>query len=156
MRQLSSDMLRDLFSGETDEAILALVTIEHSSLSEPIRVSSDSVETISNGNTFLPLPFEYTFPSQDDESEIVAKLKIDNVDRQITKAVRNVQSAPTVSTQIVRGSDPDVIEAEFPNFKLTNVTYNKYTVEGTLTLESPVSQPFPGDSFTPFNTPGVF
>jgi len=149
VRQLSSGMLQDLFSEDTGEAILALVTISHSSLSEPIRVTSDGVQTVSNGNTFEPFPFEFTFPDQTDEGEITAKLRIDNVDRQITKAVRNAQSWPLVTTQIVRGSDPDTIEAEFPDFRLSNVSYNKHTVEGTLTLESLTSQPMGQHSFSP-------
>lgn len=156
MRQLSSDMLQDIFAQETGEAILALVTIEHSSLSSPIRVTSDGVETVSNGNTFLPFPFEFTFPDQTNDGEITAKLRIDNVDRQITKAVRNAGSAPTVTTQIVRGSAPDTIEAEFPDFKLSNVNYNQFTVEGTLELESLTSQPFPQHTFDPQKFPNLF
>jgi len=156
MRNLSSDMLADLFATETDEAILALVTIDHDTLSTPIRVTSDAVETVSNGNTFQPFPFQYTFPDQSDENEATAKLKIDNVDRKITKAVRELSSAPTVTTQIVRGSDPDTIEASFPDFKLVNVSYDKHTVEGTLSLESLVSQPFGTHTFNPQYFPNLF
>lgn len=156
MRTLSSDMLKAIHAQETGEAILCLVTIEEDSLSEPIRVTSDDVDTPSNGNTFVPFPFEYTFPDQGDDADITASLRISNVDRQIVQAIRNATDFPIVTTQFVLGSSPSTIEAEFPDFKMSNIRYDQMTVEGNLTLESPTNAAYPQHRFTPGRFPGLF
>lgn len=156
MRTLSSNMLQALYAQETGEAILCLVTITEDSLAEPIRVTSDDVDTTSNGNTHVPFPFEFQFPDAGDDADIQASLKISNVDRQIVQAVRNAVDFPLVTTQFVLGSSPSTIEAEFPDFLLSNISYNRLTVEGRLTLESPTDAAYPQHRFTPGRVPGVF
>lgn len=105
---------------------------------------------------FVPFPFEFKFPDVGDDNEIQASLRISNVDRQIVQAVRDATDFPLVTTQFVLGSSPDTIEAEFPEFKLSNVRYDEMVVEGRLTLESPINAAYPQHSFTPGRFPGLF
>lgn len=105
---------------------------------------------------FLSCPFRFSFPDQSDEGDVQARLEIDNVDRRITKAVRNATGTPVVTTQLVLGSTPDTIEAEFPDFELTNASYDKLIVEGTLTVESLVSLPYPAHTFDPSKFVNLF
>lgn len=156
MRNVSSDMLQMMNAEETGEALLVLITIEHETLNEPIRVSSDAVDTVSNGNTFQTFPFEFIPPNQQDEGEYFARLRIDGVTREIIQAVRGIQTPADMTIQVVRGSAPNEVEVQWSNFKLRNVTYNMYEVSGQVTLNSYLTEPYPSGRFTPALFPGMY
>lgn len=155
-RTVSSSMRGAIYSQETSEAFIVLLTIDHLSLDIPIRVSGDAVNTISRGETFVAFPFEITLPDDVDNSSPKARLVIDNVDRQIVKTLREISSAADVLIEIIRASEPDTVEARFTNFKLTNVSYDALKVEGDLTIEDFTSEPFPAAIFSPSLFPGIF
>jgi len=50
----------------------------------------------------------------------------------------------------------DTIDASWPEFQLTNISYNATTITGTLRLETLESEPYPAGSFTPGYFPGLF
>lgn len=141
---------------ETGEAFLVLIEIAHAALSTPIRVTSDGVSTISNGDTYLPYPYDISLPDDPEQGVSSAQLTIDNIDRVIVESIRSISTAPTVTIRIVLGSDPDTIEAEFPNFEFREISYDAMTVSGDLTLKTFMGEPYPGDSFLPSLFPGVF
>lgn len=155
-RSVSAGFKEAVFAQETGEVFLILVTITHTDLPDPIRVVNNSENINSRGQTFIAYPFEITLPTDTENGNPRATLKIDNVDREIVRAVRTIQTAPTVTLEIVMASDPDVVEIEFPDFQLQDVNYNSLTVEGTLGLEQFLAEPFPGDLFSPANFPGLF
>ncbi|MDE1151412.1 MAG: DUF1833 family protein [Micavibrio sp.] len=145
-----------LYAPETADAFLILLTLSHASLAEPIRVTSDAVDTVSRGSQFVAFPFDLTLPDDTEGQSPEARLRIDNVDRQVVKAVRSLNSAPSVLIEIVRVATPDVIEAQFQDFRLTNVTYDSQVVEGNLSIEDFTMEPFPAAVFAPGNFPGLF
>ena len=155
-RSLSSAARQSVYAAETGEAFIILLTLSHASLAIPIRVTSDAVVTTSRGNSFIPFPFDLILPDDQDNRSPRARLVIDNVDRQIVQAVRSLSSAATVLIEIIRAASPDTVEAQFVDFKLTNVSYNAMRVEGNLTIEDFTSEPFPAASFSPSLFPGLF
>lgn len=155
-RNLSSATLQALYAAETGEAFLVLLTLDHPDLAQPIRVTSDAVDTVSNGETYIAFPFELRLPEDDDGLSPRARLRIDNIDRQIVEAVRSISGAATVDISIVRAADPDTVEASFPDFRLENVSYDALVVEGVLTLEDFAAEPYPAHVFSPAEFPGVF
>lgn len=155
-RTVSSLTRQALYAAETGEAFLILLTLNHASLSTPIRVTSDSVETTSRGNVFAAFPFELVLPDDQDKVSPRARLVIDNIDRQIVQAVRTLSSAPTVLIEIVRAESADTVEAQFVDFKLTNVSYDSHRVEGVLTIEDFTAEPFPAATFSPSLFPSLF
>jgi hypothetical protein len=155
-RILSTPAQQALFAPETGDAFIVLLTISNTALAEPICVTSDEVITISNGVSFVPFPFDLVLPNDMDSKSYRAKLVIDNIDRSIVQAVRSLTTAPSVLIQIVRAATPDVIEAQFVDFTLTNVTYDAYRVQGDLTVEDFTAEPFPAAIFSPGLFPGLF
>lgn len=155
-RSVSSLTKQALHAPETGEAFLILLTLNHAGLSEPIRVTSDAVTTVSRGNSFVAFPFELILPDDLDDRAPRARLVIDNIDRQIVQAVRGLTSPLTVLIEIVRAAAPDTVEAQFVDFKLTNVSYDAYKVEGNLTIEDFTAEPFPAAVFSPSLFPGLF
>ncbi len=153
---VSDTFKTEVFKQETSECFILLVTIDHADLAAPIRASSDGVDTVSRGNTFVSFPFELTLPSSSDEEPPQAKLVIDNVDRQIVQAIRSISSPPSVLMEIVLASDVDTVEIDCPDFELINVDYDSLTVQGVLTQERFLSEPYPHLKMTPANFPGLF
>ena len=155
-RALSTLTRQALYAQETGEAFLILLTLSHANLAVPIRVTSDALTTVSRGNIFTPFPFDLTLPDDQENKPPAAKLAIDNIDRQIVLAVRSLPTAPAVLIEIIRAAAPEVVEAQFVDFKLTNVTYDSHRVEGSLTVEDFTAEPFPAAVFSPSLFPGLF
>jgi hypothetical protein len=140
----------------TGEALLVLLTISHPDLAAPIRVTSDAVDTVSRGQTFVHFPFSITLPDERDDRPPAAQLSIDNVNRQIVAALRSIASAPTVTAEIVLGSQPDTVEAGPFEFSLRNAGYDAMTVAGELGYEELLDQRWPAEDFSPASHPGLF
>lgn len=155
-RPVSLTARQALFAQETGEAFLILLTIDHASLAQVIRVTSDQVTTVSRGQEFVPFAFDLTLPDDAENASPSARLRIDNVDRQIIAAIRRIESAPSVLMEIVRAQEPDMVEAAFPDFKLTDISYDSQVVEGNLTIEDFTAEPFPAGTFSPGLFPGVY
>ena len=155
-RAVSSLTRQALFAAETGEAFLVLLTLDHPDLAVPIRVTNDAVTTTSRGDSFVVFPFDLVLPDDQDNRPPRAKLVIDNIDRQIVQAIRSLSSAPTVLIEIIRAAAPDTVEAQFVDFRLTNVSYDVQRVEGDLTIEDFTAEPFPAATFSPSWFPGLF
>ncbi len=155
-RSLSTTAQAAVNAQQTEEVFLILLTIDHADLSQPIRVVSNNENIVSGGNTFVAYPFELTPPGDDLDQVPTAKLKIDNVDRQIVDAVRVLSSPATVTMQVVLASSPDTVELEFSNMVLRQVEYDALVVEGTMEYEDVFHSAFPAHTFTPQSNPGLF
>lgn len=157
MRVLSSTALQALYAQETGTIFFVLVSLTHPSLGSPFALTSDAAPTVSNGVTYQPFPFEIALPDDDPEKIQSATLAVDNIDRSIVAAVRGFGTIPaTVSIQIVTATTPDTVEMEVGPLTLRDVTYDAFTVQGTLRFEEILNEPYPGDLVTPATSPGVF
>lgn len=157
-RTLSTAAIRANNAQETGEAYAILLTINHVSLSQPIRVTSASLDITSNSNLFTAIPFDLILPDSQDGSIPRAQLSIDNIDRSIVEAVRSLEpgSKASVLIQVVLESTPDQLEVEFIDFYLSNVTYDQYLVRGDLTIENFLSKPYPEGTMSPKYFGGLF
>jgi len=145
-----------LHASATADAFLILLTLSHPDMPAPLRVTSDAKDTISRGTVFTAFPFALTLPDDVENQSPEARLTIDNIDRQIVQTLRSLAAAPNVLIEIVRAATPDVIEARFQDFRLTNVTYDSQVVTGNLNIEDFTTEPFPAGTFTPGYFPGLF
>lgn len=145
---------------ETGEAFIIFVEISNSpgqtDLSESILVCNNSVDTISNGSTYVAYPFDLTLPDDVEDGVPTCRLTIDHVARELTVGIRSLTGPPAVRIMVALASDPDTIEVDFPYFKLVNVSYDSLTIEGDISIEGYMNEPYPGDSFGPSNFPGLF
>ena len=156
MRSLSTVLQRAIYAQDTKEVVLMLLTIAHANLVTPIRVVNNLEAITSQGYTWAAFPFDVSLPIESDDQIPVMTLRIDNVDRQIVTAVRNLQGPPDITLDIVVASQPDIVEATFVGFKLKNVSYDNLVVEGEMRLEEILSEPYPQHRMTPFHFPGLY
>ncbi|TVQ82100.1 MAG: DUF1833 domain-containing protein [Micavibrio sp.] len=155
-RSLSLSALDALNAQETGEVFLILLTIDHPSLSAPLRVTHDRRNTESRGEVFVAFPFDLELPEDSETLSAQARLSIDNIDRSIVAALRSIDGAPSVLLEVVRAADPDTVEAAFPDFRLTNVQYDALGVTGDLSIEDFTAEPYPAAVFSPSGFPGLF
>lgn len=160
-----SDTLKEAVNAQqTGEAFIMLIEIDHDDLETPIRIASDGPDelengangVISNGQEYVFLPFEPILPNQDKDRLPIARIRIDNISREIIQAVRTISGAPSFKIMVVLSSDPDTVEIELTGYKLRNVTADAMSVEGELVTEQFDIEPFPSGRFTPANFPSLF
>lgn len=155
------------YSQETDDVFIALVTFYSDELEAPIRICSDPYQRltslgediyglISNGDTYIFMPFDIWLPRDDKSGTVSAKMTIENIDRKIVEQARAVRKPVTVKIQCVMSSNLDFVEIEYDNFKLSDLSYDSTQIEGNLTLDYWGLEPFPSGRFIPSDFPGLF
>ena len=164
---ISDNFRQAAFSQETDVAVIVLLTLSTPDLPDTIRVCSCPVEKFadlgenvygvtSNSERYLFLPFDIILPQDDKTGAVSATLTIDNVNRQIVQYARETRKPITVKVQVVLSNDLDYVELEYDGFKLTNVNYDGFKVNGDLSIDYLGLEPFPCGRFTPSGFPGLF
>lgn len=155
-RNVTAIFKRAAFAQTTPECPVILLEIDHPTLSVPIRVCHNSEDVISNGDTYIAFPFLIDMPADRDDEIPRVTLTIDNIDRSIIQALREITSEPSVEMSIVLAGTPDDIEAgPFP-MTLREITYDVWQIQGYLSYEPILDEPFPGDAFTPNYFPGLY
>ena len=164
---ISDNFKQAAYAQETDVAVIVLITLSSPELTEEIRLCNVPVEKFvdlgdnvygvtSNKKRFIFLPFDIELPQDDNKGAVTAKLKIDNVNREIVKYARQAKKPVNVSIQCVLSNNLDYVEFEYNDFKLANVSFDGFTVEGDLSIDYLGLEPFPCGRFTPSGFPGLF
>lgn len=153
---LSLTAIQAAMAQETGEVFLMCLTITHPTLTTPLRVVNDGRDLVRSAGTFMATAFELTLPGQQDDRPPEVRLRIDAVDRSILSALRGLTSPPGIRLEVVLASSPNVIESGPYDLTLREVTYTATSIEGTLGYEDVLNEPFPKDTFTPRNFPGLF
>lgn len=153
-RTLSGNALASIHAVNTAEVWLVLLTISGSGMTT-IRVVNNTADITSRGQVYQAFPFEIILPTEDGDNVPRASLRIDNVDRQIVEAVRQIQTPPQVTIEVIMASAPDTPEVSFANLVLRNVTYDAGYVQGELAYESIFTEAVTY-TMTPSRFPGLF
>jgi hypothetical protein len=170
MTELSLNFREAAYAQETGVFPIALITLEHDDLAEPIRISTDPTQritelttdsdivygTVSDGETYVFLPIKIRLPDDTDEGPGQMTMEIDNIRQALTESIRSVSTPVSCQVDIVMSNDLDTVEMSWPEFMLFNIRYDAVTVTGTLQIETLTSEPFPAGSFTPGYFPALF
>ena len=151
---ISTDLKEEAWAASSDLP-LVLLEIDHADLATPIQVVNNTENITSNGTEYVAFPFEITLPDSKEKATPRAKLRIDNVSREIGEAIRTITSPPSVTIKIIRQSDHDTVEAEYSGMKLFHTYWDALSVEGTLEFEDLTREPYPARTFNPANYAGI-
>ncbi len=165
-RNLSARFKAALFRENMEEVAVALVTITHPTLDEPLRFSSDATVrvstepllygTISRSEQYLFVPIDITFPADQDDAPPTIDITLSAVGREAVPLLRQAIEPATVTIEVVLAEYPDDVEAIFPDFDLVNASYGGDSATISLAIDSLATEPFPAGSFTPAYFPGLF
>jgi hypothetical protein len=155
-RQLSAAAARAIIARETAEVFLACLTISGPGL-PTLRCVNDTQPLVRASGTFYPYPFEVLLPEDTDAAAPTARLRVDNIDREVTRALDEYSGVPQVTLEIVLASSPDTVEMGPFEFSILSVDYDAVVITATLGYEEDfLNQAVPAQSYTPTSSPGLF
>lgn len=157
-RTLSTNAIRLIFDFERADGWLIFLTITHADIDPPIRAVCNTENVISAGNTYIGYPFRFSFGATVEGEQPEARLQIDNVDRTIVEAVRAVTGSTPPQVNVFAATIDDPHTAELGPFAmdLLDVSYDALVVEGRLSQENYLSEPYPSGRRVPGTHPGLF
>lgn len=169
---LSTENVRQMYSTNSQYIPVVLITVTHNSFSEPIRISTDnSVEieqniyaekvygTISRGENYYFIPFEFNLPNSHTDEAPTASLSVSNIGLDLMPYIRNIQPGqdkPKIKLEVVIAQEPDEVIQSNPELSITSITYNAETITFNLSSEDLSSEPFPSGTFNPTFFKGIF
>lgn len=152
-------------AGQTDEVFVALIEIEHASLVEPIRLSSDpttvfSYEPLRFGTVHQGHNYDWVLPSlvlPDDEEDEPPKtrLSIENVSNHIVELVCSIADPLEITLKLVMASTPDHVEFRFMKLRSTRAPYDASTVSLEFSGVPILETAFPYHRMTKTRFPGL-
>jgi hypothetical protein len=144
---LSVAGISELSAQACPTAWLVLLSIEHPELDTPLRLTSDGVATVCNGDRYEPFPFEVVLPDDAEGRAPRAQLRLDNTSQEVIALLRGLASPPRVVLSIVRASEPDIVERRWQGLEWRSSTYDLGFITGTLGVDDLALEEFPYVTF---------
>jgi hypothetical protein len=138
-----------------DDPFIWAVEITHSSISDALRLACSPVDVVSNGKTYLASFFQFSAPTETDETAR-GSIVIQNVNQYISQAVRRVKGDVGCRALSWLESDPDTIIHDYPLLTLNRFEVNALTVSAELWAHDVAGEPCPARRATPEATPGLW
>jgi len=155
-RATSTTFTRVAFAQRTTTAVIELLTLEHSSLTAPIRLARNYSDIASRGNTYTGCQFDLTWPQDRENEPPQAELRYQNVSRDLVAAIRTLRTPMTATIEVILSSAPDVVEASYAGLSVIANSYDRDVVDFMLSFERFMQESFPAKTFGPANFPGIF
>ena len=154
---MATDRFRQsAFSHDTADSWLALVTISHADLPADILRVTDPDNLTSRGIKFKGGPFEVVLPRDTDTGILQGRLRMENVDREVGKELRLLDTAAGVKVELVRPDDPGTIEETYAGMQASDIQVDGEVVTVAYGLEDRRTEPFPAHAMVPGYFPAVF
>jgi hypothetical protein len=165
---ISLNFRQAAFAQETGVFPIGLITIDHTSLAEPIRFSTDPTQrlvdtvseivygTVSNSEQYYFFPCSLKLPDDTDDGPGQMQMIFDNVNKDYVAIIRSIVGRPTVNASFVMSNDLDTIERQWPEFFIGRIPWDATRVTLNMEMETLDREPFPWGTYTPGAFPGLF
>lgn len=136
---------------------IELLEITNPSFSEPMRICNDVQDCVSQGVSYIALPFGFTLPEDVSGQAPRMRLAMDNVGRGITDELeRLIPGSTTMAKLIIVARDtPDVHEHVFW-LPLVDVTVTATSAQATASVDELMRRSACRQIADPFTLPGIF
>ena len=138
----------------TNSAFFFLLTITSGEL-PPLRVVNNLEDVVSRGETFMAYPFALVLGSDAPDTQPSVQLTIDAVDQQVIEYIRNLETPPEILLELVLSTSLNTVDKSIDFLRLSNVTYDAFTITGTLLPVDFLSQQAVGFNYTGAEFPGL-
>lgn len=171
---LSAAAIRAMFSSETEQAVVMLLTIYGLDGTTVVtrladnfnkRISETDAEIVygvrSRSNDYVFLPMEISLPSESEDGSSNCSIRFNFVTPEAIQIIREQLTGPVkILLELVlsdgTSADLDNVEATFSGFYITSASYNAQSITLNLGMINYNTEPFPAYNFTPKNFPGLF
>lgn len=155
-RTLSATAAASALAAQTAEVWLACLTISGPGL-PTFRICTDTVPLETEDGTFQPYPFEADLPDDVERSPGTMEVRICNVDREVTRLLKEYDGIPQARMEIRLASQPDIVEVGPFDFTVLAAEANELTISLRLGHEEDLlNQRVPAQSYNPSNSPGLW
>lgn len=134
-----------------------LLEITNPSFTEPMRIANDVQDVVSQGVSYIGIPFGFTLPEDVSGSAPRMRLAMDNVGRGISDELERLQPGSVTMARliIVARDTPNVHEHVFW-LPLTQVSISGATAQATASVDELMRQAACKQIANPFTLPGLF
>ena len=154
MRILSPTMVADLLRDDAQEIYLPCLQI---TAGTTYRLTNNTQPVVRSDGTYQPYAFTAFIPEDSDAASISVQLEVENIEREVLKAIRTYNGVPSVKFFVVRASAPNTVEAGPWDFVLIDAKYDMLKISGTLSYKRNfLDRAFPCSSYLPSNSAGLF
>ena len=154
---VSEHLVQEANKDTSSDPLLILLTITHSSLTQPIRLVLNGEDFVSRGATYRFAPFELTPPEQTQDGIQSARLRIENISGEIIATLRTAAGTsepPEAHYEQVFASAPDTVQKQWPGLIFLDAHYDD-SIEVSLGMPDLTREPFPLYRFTHKTHPGL-
>jgi hypothetical protein len=185
LNKLSAAAIKAMFSSETDQQLIMLLTIydpngstDPDATTTPIRLADSFTKRItattadnstittdneviygvtSRSADYLFLPMALNLPPEQETGVGECSITFNYVTKEAVALIRtHLMSRTKVLIELVLSGTPDHVEASFSEFYITSASYNAESINLSLSMVSYNKEPFPSFNFTPSYFPGLF
>lgn len=136
---------------------IELLEITNASFPDPMRICNDVQDAVSQGVSYIALPFGFTLPEDSSGSAPRMRLVMDNVGRGISDALEGLTPGSVTMAKliIISRATPDKHEHVFW-LPLTQVAVSGTSAQATAGVDDMVRQSACKQRATPFTLTGIF
>lgn len=168
-RTLSPSARRAMYGLESNDDLAVLLKLSGGGLDAPIYLTDNAVDRLSapadgeitygltsGGIDHIFLPMTAALPTDSDDSDGSWQVEVHDVVREVVRELRQATGPLSVDMSLVMVSEPDVVEAEFPDYKMSSFKYDAAAVTCQMGIPDDSIEPVVAFSFTENNFPGLF
>lgn len=154
MRQLTPTQARAILAQETAEVFLPCLKIE---AGDTFRIVNNTESIVRADGEYQPYPFNPQFPDDDDEQGSGVTITVDNIDRDVSRMLRDYQGVPKATLELITADEPDSPVLGPCEFSILAADVDVMQVSLTLGHEEDfLNQRVPAQTYNPSNSQGLF
>lgn len=153
---LSDATLEAMHSVSTSEVLLPLVKLSQADWADSIRIVPNGEPITYQSDVYVPYAFEIALPDEEAGGVPVLNWAADNVNRDITAALRAVKGTVDAQVVLVLASSPDHIEIGPTSLVLHGIEYDTFQLTGALGITPILETQFGVRTMTPKDAPALF
>lgn len=138
------------------DALIVLIEFDGEGIDDPFRFALNDANIAHAGQTYFASGFQYKPPPQTEDRSSVGRLRLDNVDRVLSDAVRGLTEKPQVQILEVLAATPDIIEETYPVFTLFDIQWDIHWMEGAIGVPDDKDAPLTDYKYTPAEAPALY
>lgn len=153
---LSPALLAQMFSQESGDPFLTLLTLSHPDFDDDIRLVNNTENVTSRSKVYTAFPFIITLPADNGESSKSVSLEFDNVSRELIGHFRTVDRDIQVKIEMILFSLPNEVQIFLNDLVIQSISYNRYKISASLSLDNFLNTSLTSEKYNPQNFPGLF
>lgn len=153
---LSPEVLAQIFSQESNDPFLTLITLSHESFDSDIRLVNNTKDVSSRGEVYQGFPMRIRFPMDDGESARDFTIEFDNASLELIEEIRSVTTKIGVKIEMILASLPDTVQIEQADLLINTITYSGQKISARVVLDSFLNVEMTSERYGPTNFPGIF